>query len=212
MKIESQIHCGTVVSRRETEQGTFVETSHEAGSRLLNHAHTVPHLAILLQGAYFERIEDECFLRLPGDEVYYPEFLAHENRFGRLPAACLNVETRGGSKPERQTEKPAASAELEQICDLARKGMLRSLDGAAKVAGYHPVYLSRTFRKAYGISVGAFLKKCRVKRSAELIFRTDLSLAEIALEAGYYDQSHLTNEFATSAGFTPGELRRLADH
>jgi AraC-like DNA-binding protein len=168
-------------------------------------------LAILLKGAYFERIEGECFLRLPGDEVFYPEFLAHENRFGRLPATCLNVETFDGSIPEALSVKRSGPARLERVLDLARKGKLRSPNAAAHEAGYHPVYFSRMFRKAMGVTVGAFLKQCRIQRSAGFLFQSDLSLAEIALEAGYYDQSHLTNELATATGFTPGELRRLAD-
>jgi AraC-like DNA-binding protein len=199
------------VSYRKTDEATLIETDHAAGSRLLKHAHSAPHLAILLNGAYFERIEGQCFLRLPGDEVFYPEFLAHENRFGRLPATCLNIETCDGSIPEAPSVKRLGTAPLERVLDLARKGKLRSTSAAAQEAGYHPVYFSRMFRKAYSVSVGAFLKNCRIRRSAGFIFRSDLSLAEIALETGYYDQSHLTNELATATGFTPGELRRLAD-
>ena len=207
MKIESRIHCGHVISCRKTERGVFTETSHDASTRLARHAHSSPHLAILLQGSYFEKIDNECFLRLPGDKVFYPEFLEHENRFGRLPARCLNVEAFAESPQDLKGPEL-----LERLREKARGGELLSLSAAAREAGYHPVYLSRLFRKIYGVSFGEYVKTCRLRRSADLIFRLDLPLAAIALEAGYYDQSHLTNELASSAGFTPGELRHLADN
>jgi AraC-like DNA-binding protein len=210
VKIENQIHCGEVVSHRTTERGVFTETKHLAGSRLTKHAHAAPHLAVLLQGAYFERIGEECYLRLPGDKVFYPELLEHENRFGQLPATCLNVESVDGLR-RRSYQEETASPALTRVRELAVEGKFQSLRDAAIESGYHPVYLSRIFRKAYGVSLGDFLRACRMKRSANLIFRTDLALAAIALTAGYYDQSHLTNELTAHAGFTPGELRRLAD-
>jgi AraC-like DNA-binding protein len=211
MKLESRIHCGHVISCRTTERATLIETRHDAGSRLATHAHSSPHLAILLSGAYFERIGDECFLRLPGDRVFYPQFFEHENRFGRLPATCLNVETSDGSEPVLPTQSRTNSEAAKFVHDLVFCGKADSLASAAKKAGYHPVYLSRLFRKAYGMSLGEFVKNCRLRKSAALIFRSDLALSDIALESGYYDQSHLTNELNATTGFTPGELRRLAN-
>ena len=34
--------------------------------------------------------------------------------------------------------------------------------------------------------------------------RAGWTLADVAIEAGYYDQSHLTRDFAALAGTTPG--------
>lgn len=206
MLIEERIHCGTVVSTRTTAEATYTESVYSPGSRLDCHAHRSPHQSILLEGAYFERMEDELYLRLPGDAVYYAEFLPHENHFGRLPARCLNIENALWS------ETPVSAPRiLRQARALAESGELASLKPIADRVGLHPVYLARAFRRAFGQSVGDCIKAARVRRAASLIFRRDDSLGEIALEAGYYDQSHLTNDLARIAGFTPGELRRLAD-
>ena len=142
VKIESRIHCGHVLSRRETGHGVFTETRHEAGTRLARHAHASPHVAVLLQGSYFERIGSECFLRLPGDRVVYPEFLEHENLFGRLPSRCLNIES-----AELKAEAKG-QPKLERLRELASAGKLTSLSAAARTAGYHPVYLSRLYAAA----------------------------------------------------------------
>ena len=207
MRLEPKIHCGTVLSCRATEEATYTETAHAAGTCLETHAHSKPHLAILLQGAYFERIGDECFLRLPGDSVFYPGLLVHENRFGRLPSRCMNVETRDDLRP---LDPPRT--ELQPVVDMIARGEAQSLGPVAKAVGFSAPYLARRFRREFGMSIGDFAKRTRIQKSARLFFSSELSLAEIALECGYYDQSHCTNEFAHVAGFTPGELRRLADH
>lgn len=190
----------------------MTETRHDVNSRLTVHAHSSPHLAILLTGSYFERIGSDCFLRLPGDRVFYPRLLEHENRFGQIPSSCLNIETEDGASPREEAQEKLASKLAKSIHDLALSRRIDSLSGAAAVLGYHPVYVSRVFRKAYGTSLGNFIKSCRIRKCSELIFRSDLTLGQIAAEAGYCDQSHLTNEMTITAGFTPGELRRLADN
>lgn len=208
MTIVSNIHCGETLARYSTEQATFTETGHDAGSLLVHHAHVAPHIAVLVEGAYFERINGEVFLRLPGDEVFYPAYSVHENRFGHKPARCLNIEKHDWSEPIPEPSEP-------EICDkikrLAGCEGYRSLAPIARALNLHPVYLARVFRAKTGISVGAYLRNVRIKRASQLILRSDATLGEIAVETGYYDQSHLNKEFGEHAGFTPGELRRLAD-
>lgn len=209
MKIESRIHCGHVVSSRSSNGAVFTETRHDANSRLTVHAHSSSHLAILLTGSYFERIGENCFLRLPGDRVFYPRLLEHENRFGQISSTCLNIEKEGELSQEEPRHN-VVSKLAGSIHNLALTHQIDSLSSAAQLLGYHPVYVSRVFRKAYGQSLGDFIKSCRIRKCSDLIFRSDMTLGQIAADAGYYDQSHLTNELSATAGFTPGELRRLA--
>jgi AraC-like DNA-binding protein len=41
--------------------------------------------------------------------------------------------------------------------------------------------------------------------------RAGRTLADVAMEAGYYDQSHLTRDFAALAGTTPGAYAASAE-
>jgi AraC family transcriptional regulator len=70
------------------------------------------------------------------------------------------------------------------------------------------VTLARGFRKAYGRSVGAYLRWLRVARAARELAETDAPLAEIALAAGFADQSHFSNVFRRETGLSPSAFRR----
>jgi AraC family transcriptional regulator len=56
----------------------------------------------------------------------------------------------------------------------------------------------------------------RVERAKILLrARTDLSLAELAMRAGFYDQSQFSHHFKRLVGVTPGQYRqpsRIAQH
>jgi AraC family transcriptional regulator len=52
------------------------------------------------------------------------------------------------------------------------------------------------------------LCKSRLIRAARLIAAGTLPLAAIALESGYYDQSHFTRAFARFMSASPSQYRR----
>jgi AraC family transcriptional regulator len=87
-------------------------------------------------------------------------------------------------------------------------GQVGSLSELAMAVGVHPVTLARGFRKAYGCSVGAYLRWLRVARAARELAETDVPLAEIALAAGFADQSHFSNVFRRETGLSPSAFRR----
>jgi AraC family transcriptional regulator len=72
----------------------------------------------------------------------------------------------------------------------------------------HPITLARGFRAVYGCSVGTYLRRLRVELAGRWLVETDLPLAEIALAAGFCDQSHFSNLFRRTVGVTPSHYRR----
>ena len=84
-----------------------------------------------------------------------------------------------------------------------------TLDEMALEADVHPVHLARAFRSTYGASPGEYLRQLRVDWAADQLRETSRSLAEIALEAGFSDQSHFTRVFRATYGLPPGAWRRL---
>jgi AraC family transcriptional regulator len=83
-----------------------------------------------------------------------------------------------------------------------------SLTGLAQSVGVHPVTLARAFRRAFGCTVGEYVRGLRIERAARQLADTDLSLATIALDEGFADQSHFSNLFRRHTGLSPFEFRR----
>jgi transcriptional regulator GlxA family with amidase domain len=99
----------------------------------------------------------------------------------------------------------------------ARKAQLRappenSLDTATQVRtllGIHSIHLARAFRRYFHVSPSEYVSRCRIWRARDLLVTSRLPLAEIALEVGFSDQSHLTNAFRRETAMTPAAYRRL---
>jgi AraC family transcriptional regulator len=82
------------------------------------------------------------------------------------------------------------------------------LADAALEAGITPVHLSRAFRLQFGCTMGAYLRAVRVAYVREALAGPEPSLARIAQNAGFFDQSHMTRAFKRAYGTTPGAYRR----
>lgn len=107
----------------------------------------------------------------------------------------------------RSTVPDWAHQAYEAVMDLANDSHLRIADVAASL-GVHPVHLARVFRHAWGCSPGDLLRWRRVEQAGGLLRRAELSMAEVALSAGFADQSHMNRAFQTRYGMTPSNYRR----
>jgi len=88
-----------------------------------------------------------------------------------------------------------------------RFGETLRLTEIAEIAGVHHVYLARVFRRYHGCSVGEFIRRTRIDWAAEQLRTVGKTVAEIALEAGFADQSHFTRVFKSLTGTTPARYR-----
>lgn len=77
----------------------------------------------------------------------------------------------------------------------------------AEMAGVSPRQLHRWFRDAFGVSVQDFLMKTRIQAASETLLTSDLSLAQIAIDFGFCDQSAFTRQFTRHTGLTPHQFR-----
>jgi AraC family transcriptional regulator len=86
-----------------------------------------------------------------------------------------------------------------------------TLTALAESVSIHPTHLSRAFRQHYGITVGEFLRDLRVSYARRRL-ASHAPLQEIALDAGFADQSHFTRTFRRATGVTPAHFRRALKH
>jgi AraC family transcriptional regulator len=112
--------------------------------------------------------------------------------------------------------RDAARAEcapwLREVRDLLHESVPNvpcSLSELAGAAGVHPAHLARSFRRTYGQSVGEYARALRLEWAAEQLALDGSSLANVALRAGFADQSHFTRAFRRHTGVTPGRYREL---
>jgi len=84
------------------------------------------------------------------------------------------------------------------------------LAAVADEVGVHPLHLARVFRRTYDCSVGEYVRRLRVEFACRELARPGRSLVEIALEAGFCDQSQFCRTFKRHVGLTPSQFRREA--
>jgi len=82
------------------------------------------------------------------------------------------------------------------------------LSQVAAAAGVHPVTLAVAFRRQFGKSVGRYVTDLRITHAKQELENTQRPIAEIALEAGFYDESHMGRVFRARFGISPGAIRR----
>lgn len=105
-----------------------------------------------------------------------------------------------------------------QASDLANEGILRAsayirghlaeavrLDDLAEVAGMNKFMLIRCFAKAYNTTPHAWQNMLRMDEARRLL-EAGNTIADAALAAGFYDQSHFSRSFKESFGITPKQF------
>ena len=82
-----------------------------------------------------------------------------------------------------------------------------SVKALARLANLSVCYFVRAFKQSVGVTPHDYLVRKRVERTMELLADTDLSLSEIALAAGFADQSHCARRFRQHVGMSPRDYR-----
>jgi AraC family transcriptional regulator len=108
-----------------------------------------------------------------------------------------------------QTQERRPPSWMPAIEDLLRSGYAQKQTLAAIALQFdlHPAYLSRTFRRFTGESIGEFLHRLRIEYALSQLAGSSLPLCEIALLAGFSDQSQFSRIFKQRTGLTPAAFR-----
>lgn len=108
------------------------------------------------------------------------------------------------------TEK---NAQLEKLAPAIRILEERhhqqlSMEELAGLVGMSSTHFNRQFASLLGTSPTRLLHAMRIDRARHLLATTDQTIADIATEVGYYDQSHFTRRFHRHCGRTPRAYRK----
>ena len=124
---------------------------------------------------------------------------ASERDIGRATAAFLHAAA--------EAEQPPRPAWLDSVqAEMARPGP-HSTVALARAANLHPAWLARAYRHATGEGIHETARRKRVERACALLRTTADPLPEIAIIAGFCDQSHMNRSFRQLLGRTPVQVR-----
>ena len=113
---------------------------------------------------------------------------------------------RAAMRPRGGPPKPKLRAALEYI--EAHLDSELTLDDLAAVAHLSPFHFARQFKTSTGLPPHQYVIARRVERAKQLMRGGgDLSLAQVAARAGFWDQGHFTRHFKRLVGVTPKRFR-----
>ena len=108
---------------------------------------------------------------------------------------------------------PALSPEVAWLRRrlLATNGRSR-VEPLMDETGWSRRHVTERFRRQLGVPPKTFARLLRFEHASVLLVEQSprRTLAEVATEAGYYDQSHLARDFVALAGVTPGAFAAKA--
>lgn len=141
----------------------------------------------------------------------YREF-SHRDDFSGLALESISTElliAASRQHASRLERKPPVW--LERVKQFLRENFSEppSLDEIARAVGIHPMHLTRVFRQFERCTVGDYIRKARIEYARQRMLDSNDPLVEIALAAGFADQTHFTRSFKRVAGMTPAEFRRI---
>jgi AraC-like DNA-binding protein len=209
----------------------------DAKTVLARHRHAEPYAALVLSGAYLEAGDAGRRLVEAGDVIFHARFEAHTNRARERGATILNLPLLGspafafGILPDpdlvvRTAERDAVAAAQMMVASarphktsyiewtdllaesLRQPGVAR-LEDWAFTNGLSPSTLSRAFRRDFGVSPKRYQLELRTQWAIASMAGNRLALADIAVEAGFSDQAHMTRAVRALTGSSPSHLRSL---
>ena len=82
-----------------------------------------------------------------------------------------------------------------------------TVSDAAEYIGYTTNYFNAKFKEALGIPFGEYLRDMRLAYSENLLKSSDMSITEIALEAGFGNSAYFSRTFKERFGISPRGYR-----
>ncbi len=83
-----------------------------------------------------------------------------------------------------------------------------TLSYVAATVGVHPTHLAREFHKHHNLTIGEYVRQLRIEFACHELSSSVKPISEIALAAGFFDQSHFARTFKLLTGLSPSAYRK----
>jgi PAS domain S-box-containing protein len=109
-------------------------------------------------------------------------------------------------RPPHNDELAPLTPALQLIADQYQRRI--TIAELAEAAAMSQSQFTRQFKRRLGTTPHRYLRSVRLRAACDLLCSTGLPLSSIAQQTGYYDHSHLTNDFRREFRLSPKEYRR----
>lgn len=177
----------------EFQPPTLAEAYHAEDRRVFSEGETIPNQLWLVphvRGTPHWYVSTKTPLRNPDREII------------GLAGVMYPVET-----PEKQKE---IFRELLPVIRHIEEHFTEpvSMKEMAALAGLSATHFNSRFREVLRMSPSQFLLSRRIEHARRLLTETAKELGEVAMDSGFYDQSHFTKRFRKITGLTPRQYRK----
>lgn len=206
-------------------------------AEIRRHYHVRPYATLVLEGGYEEAGDQGRFQVRAGDVLLHPAFSAHRDQVGGARTVVLDLPLpmdgrnwpglARPSDPDLVIRVAAADAHeaqsllVEGITPIAadqsdpadRLADVLSVDPSTSIGrwaadtGLSREWLSRRFKRLFGVDSATFRVEARARLAWRHIVATGEPLAQIAAECGFADQSHMTRAIRRLTGRSPSSWR-----
>ncbi|WP_304821835.1 helix-turn-helix domain-containing protein [Candidatus Binatus sp.] len=121
-------------------------------------------------------------------------------------ALAIHLLTHHSSKRTASREYGAMPSHLlRRAVEFIHHNLTRNLSlfELASEVDMSPYHFCRLFKRSTGLSPHQYLQRERIRRARDLLAEHRLTVAEVAGELGFSDQSHFARTFSRSVGATP---------
>ena len=111
---------------------------------------------------------------------------------------------------ERSEQCDGAAAKLARECaEWVRINSARKLtvSETARRIGYNSEYLSRIFKKIYGITLGRYISEARLRLACDTLCNTALTVGEVGYQLGFGSENQFIQFFKYHKGVSPTAFR-----
>ena len=111
---------------------------------------------------------------------------------------------------QQQQELERYLQEILPVAKYIEQNYAESISMAemAEMVGLSSTHFNRRFQQLLRMSPRQYLRDIRIQAAQELLVTTSQSIAEIAIDVGYTDQSHLSKRFREVTGISPAAYRK----
>lgn len=162
-----------------------------------------------------ELFETEVFLELMptiiDDEILYKTFLSLHDISDKNGVSLFMRELFKRycyvQSPDEVIEKESkALKRIKAFLQYEADYKTVTVEILSQSANINPNYLSKLFKKEYGLSPHAYILNQKIYKSKKLL-QQNIPIAEVAYELGFYDQSHFHKAFKSVYALTPKEFQ-----